>query len=167
VTTLSVRYRAASGRAQTILVAIAALMSAGLTLAALFSLLASESLAWTIGLALAAPLSWWIVSRTARAARARRAAIAGGRPALVADENGLCFLDWQGESQRLEWCEITGFRVHHIVGEGPWLHVQGTYPHAGIQPVRFALRDLDADGEQLLSDLERLRQACTLPDSRG
>lgn len=161
MTTLSVRYKARSGSRQTSLVAVAALMGMGLTLAALGSLLTSAGLAWRIALPVFALLAWWIVARAARAARARRAAIADGAPALTADATGLAFLDWDGQRKRLDWREISGFHIAEIVNEGPWLHVDGSYPNAGIQPVRFAILDLetDADGETLLRDLERMRQA--------
>ena len=156
---VEVIYRASSARIQAVLVAIAALMSAGLTVAALWALLDPGGIAATIALVLIAPLSWWMVARFRRALRARKAAIAAGRAAIVADAGGFAYLDWQGESRRLDWRAIHGFRIVDLVDEGPQLYVDGSYPNAGIQPIHFALAALDADRECLLRDLERLRQA--------
>jgi hypothetical protein len=155
--TLTIFYRARSARYQTILAAVAALLSAGLTAAATWALLDPGSRAWRVALLLMAPLSWWMVARLLRAARARKAAVAARRPALRADPAGLTFLDWQGESRQLGWGAIRGFRIVEIAHEGRHLYVDGSYPHAGIQPIRFALADLDADGADLVDTLERLR----------
>ena len=158
MTPLRVFYRTGSARTQMILVLVAALLSAGLTLGAAGALMGLAGGVWTIALPLLAPLSWWAVFAFHRAAKARGAAIEAGTPAILADADGFSYLDEQGRSRRLDWAQIHGF---HIAGtdQGELLRVAGSYPHAGLRPVDFAVAELDADAAQLVRDLERLRAA--------